>query len=113
MTDPAGVGELGDDAPAVLVDRVGHTAPPFDLVSGVEPGGQDVALPDGTGLDALADDQTGAGALPVVLGGQCGDDPVRSRGLRVIGAINRRFGSCSFPIWIGSKRLVTGVSLDA
>lgn len=72
VSDPAGVHQLGEDPAAALVDGVGDLAPGGDLLAAVDSGSEGVALSLGDGVDALADDQAGGGALGVVLGDERG-----------------------------------------
>ena len=67
MRDTTDVPELGGHQPTGLVDGIGDAAPARHLLGGVDAGGVHVALALGRDLRALADDQSGAGALDVVL----------------------------------------------
>lgn len=72
VADAARVHELGEDPAARGVHRVGDCAPGRDLLRAVQTRGGGVALADDGRLDALGDDETGRGALGVVLDGEFG-----------------------------------------
>lgn len=74
VRDPADVPELGEDAPAGGVHRVGDLAPAGDLLGAVDARCPGVALALPADLGAFGNNQAGAGALAVVLGHQRGGD---------------------------------------
>jgi len=73
------VPELQEDAPAGLVDRVGHFFPALDLFVGMDAGRARVALALRRHLGGLTYDEGGIGALPVVRGVHLGGHVARRR----------------------------------
>jgi hypothetical protein len=74
-----------------------------DLVIRPDAGGERVADRLFGDVGRLADDETGVGALGIVLGGEPGISPSSSDRLRVIGAITMRLGSVRSPTAIEEK----------
>ncbi len=64
--------DLHEDPAALGVDRIGHPAPAFDLLGGVDAGRVLIALRGVGDLRRLGDDEAGAGALAVIFGHQRG-----------------------------------------
>ena len=77
MGNAADVPELGSHLAAMLVYGVGNVAPAGYLFGAVNAGGVGVALAGRGDLRAFADDQSGIGALAVVLAHQLGGNVVR------------------------------------
>src|SRR3984885_1614644 len=65
--DAADVPDLGEDMAAGLMDSRGHGLPGFDLL--LRPEARNVGVADSQGVDgsAFGEDETGGGALPVVV----------------------------------------------
>ena len=78
VRDPAGMHDLAKHTPARALHRIGDFAPGGGLFLGVYPGGTHIAFTHRAREGTLADDQPGAGALPIVLGHQLVRDTVRA-----------------------------------
>jgi len=67
MRHPPAVPQLQEHPASCLMHCVGDGAPAGDLLGTVDAGRRGIADCRGTDLRAFADDQPGAGALPVIL----------------------------------------------
>ncbi len=79
VRDPTDVPELGEDHPIHGVHRLGDFAPTGDLLRRVNARRPRITLPARFDLRAFGDEQTGTGALLVILGHQFVGDIARLR----------------------------------
>jgi len=70
-----------EDMPALGVNRVGNAPPARNMFGRVQAGREQIAVSRRARVDALADDQPGGGALPVIFHVQVGGHTVQSRAL--------------------------------